>query len=347
MAVPSTIDDLSTTPASNSPAGSEAIGTSLDDYLRAHAAFIAQLHDGSLTLTNKTINLTNNTLTGTKAQFNTACSDDDFVFPSSTQTLTNKTIGDELLNTATSALQVAAGTTAQRPTGAVGKIRWNSDLSQYEGYNGASWVQLNAPGTATESTEGVVELASRLEVNGTHTTGSITTGTAALTVASGTGINNGDYVVGEGITVGTTVSSGGGTTSITLSANANATLSSKPVSFYRADRACSPGVIAGQLCRAWVNFNGTGTVAIRASYNVTSITDNGTGNYTVNFTTALSDANYAAVISNGRASVNTTDNPRPLSLVGSGYSTTLVQVINTVGTAGSVDYDIVTVAIFR
>ncbi len=45
-------------------------------------------------------------------------------------------------------------------------------------------------------------------------------------------------------------------------------------------------------CRAWVNFNGTGTVAIRASGNVTSITDNGVGQYTVNFTTAMPDANY-------------------------------------------------------
>lgn len=46
-------------------------------------------------------------------------------------------------------------------------------------------------------------------------------------------------------------------------------------------------------CRAWVNFNGTGTVAIRASGNVSSITDNGTGDYTVNFTTAMPDADYA------------------------------------------------------
>lgn len=45
--------------------------------------------------------------------------------------------------------------------------------------------------------------------------------------------------------------------------------------------------------RAWVNFNGTGTVAIRASGNVSSITDNGTGDYTVNFTTAMQDADYA------------------------------------------------------
>jgi len=46
-------------------------------------------------------------------------------------------------------------------------------------------------------------------------------------------------------------------------------------------------------CRAWVNFNGTGTVAIRASGNVSSITDNGVGDYTVNFTTAMSDAVYS------------------------------------------------------
>ena len=46
-------------------------------------------------------------------------------------------------------------------------------------------------------------------------------------------------------------------------------------------------------CRAWVNFNGTGTVAIRASGNVSSITDNGTGDYTVNFITPMENANYA------------------------------------------------------
>ena len=135
--------------------------------------------------------------------------------------------------------------------------------------------------------------ASTAEVSGTHTTGSITSGTAALTVASGSGIADGDAVVGEGITPGTTVSNGGGTTSITLSANANATLSSDPVSFYTTTKSLSPGNAAGMLCRAWVNFNGTGTVAIRASYNVSSITDRGTGDYTVNFTTAMPDANYA------------------------------------------------------
>ena len=47
------------------------------------------------------------------------------------------------------------------------------------------------------------------------------------------------------------------------------------------------------LAKAWVNFNGTGTVAIRAAGNVSSITDNGTGNYTVNLTNAMPDTNYA------------------------------------------------------
>lgn len=45
--------------------------------------------------------------------------------------------------------------------------------------------------------------------------------------------------------------------------------------------------------KAWVNFNGTGTVAIRKAFNVSSITDNGVGDYTLNFSTALADANYA------------------------------------------------------
>lgn len=57
--------------------------------------------------------------------------------------------------------------------------------------------------------------------------------------------------------------------------------------------------------RAWVNFNGTGTVAIRASGNVSSITDNGTGNYSVNFTSAMSNANYAAIATAGTDSGST------------------------------------------
>jgi len=77
------------------------------------------------------------------------------------------------------------------------------------------------------------------------------------------------------------------------------------------------GTQNGTLCRAWVNFNGTSTVAIRAQFNVTSITDNGTGDYTVNFSNAMSDANYAAVGMGGPAATNT----RPYIVDAYSYST--------------------------
>ena len=64
-------------------------------------------------------------------------------------------------------------------------------------------------------------------------------------------------------------------------------------------------------CRAWVNFNGTGTVAIRAAGNVSSITDNGTGDYTVNFTNAMPDTYYAVSLSSVTfSSVNNTVVPQ-------------------------------------
>ena len=97
--------------------------------------------------------------------------------------------------------------------------------------------------------------------------------------------------------------------------------------------------------RAWVNFNGTGTVAIRASGNVTSITDNGTGDYTVNFTTAMPDADYSAVYAGrieGSATVVNETNPSiPAKATGSIRITTLNS------TFSSTDAGQVNVAIFR
>jgi len=62
----------------------------------------------------------------------------------------------------------------------------------------------------------------------------------------------------------------------------------------------------GQLCTAWVNFNGTGTVAIKNSFNVSSITDNGVGIYTVNFATAMANVDYAAVAASSAKILNYT-----------------------------------------
>jgi hypothetical protein len=102
---------------------------------------------------------------------------------------------------------------------------------------------------------------------------------------------------------------------------------------------------ASGLCKAWVNFNGTGTVAIRASYNVSSIIDNGTGNYTVNFTTAMADANFSAVATGTQDGFTVSTN----SSVGlGGLSTTQVSFLcrNNADTAYA-DYATVCVAIFR
>jgi hypothetical protein len=103
-------------------------------------------------------------------------------------------------------------------------------------------------------------------------------------------------------------------------------------------------------CRAWVNFNGTGTVAIRASGNVSSITDNGTGNYRVNFITAMPDTLYGVIVTSGN----------PASNIGSifgqtqgsaSYTTTTCDVatrnVTSSGTQAVIDSEIINVAIFR
>jgi|694.fasta_scaffold110030_3 hypothetical protein len=76
-------------------------------------------------------------------------------------------------------------------------------------------------------------------------------------------------------------------------------------------------------CRAWVNFNGTGTVAIRESGNVTSITDNGTGDYTVNFTTAMPDGDYGFTFGGAR---DTSGNECYYSAYDNGVLTTSLRV---------------------
>jgi len=86
---------------------------------------------------------------------------------------------------------------------------------------------------------------------------------------------------------------GAGTTGLTIDASQNVTLATGIAGDFKMNSGYG-SVATAYGCRAWVNFNGTGTVAIRASGNVSSITDNGTGDYTVNFTTAMPDANYAA-----------------------------------------------------
>jgi len=98
-------------------------------------------------------------------------------------------------------------------------------------------------------------------------------------------------------------------------------------------------------CRAWVNFNGNGTVAIRASGNVSSITDNGAGDYTVNFATAMQDSSYCCQVTAGNA-----DTPGSYSAVGwsAVYAVGSVRIgVSDNNTDTKLDQENVNVSIFR
>ena len=109
------------------------------------------------------------------------------------------------------------------------------------------------------------------------------------------------------------------------------------------------GTECGTFCRAWVNFDGIGTVTIRDSFNVSSITDNGTGAYSVNFSTAMPNANYCAVAQTQFDDTNT------VTTAGSGvftetarapYTTTQFSLICDIYNGNVFDCKTVSVAVF-
>jgi hypothetical protein len=112
------------------------------------------------------------------------------------------------------------------------------------------------------------------------------------------------------------------------------------------------GTQTGTLCRAWVNYKGTSTRTIRASFNVSSVTYNTFGDYTVNFTNAMTDANYAALATTNQNAAGNSNNfsigyPDNSSTVL--YSTTQVRFTVHYGATASFDTDTstVSVAVFR
>lgn len=109
-------------------------------------------------------------------------------------------------------------------------------------------------------------------------------------------------------------------------------------------------VVTAYGCRAWINFNGTGTPAIRASGNVSSLTDNGTGGYTINFATNMPDINYAASSAGTDTAFGGAAFARVVSIVSSTRAVGSVQVTMQyagASAAGYFDYDENHVSIFR
>jgi len=101
--------------------------------------------------------------------------------------------------------------------------------------------------------------------------------------------------------------------------------------------------IASGRAKAWVNFNGVSTVAIRANFNVNSITDNGTGDYTANFTTAMADANFSYALSGKQDGANCGHSSPSTFATGS----LRFQTYNVDDTPALRDYIFTSVAIFR
>ena len=102
---------------------------------------------------------------------------------------------------------------------------------------------------------------------------------------------SGNNIINES---GDTITIGASGDTITIPSGATTTLTDGIAGDFKMNSGFG-SIATAYGCRAWVNFDGTGTVAIRESGNVSSITDNGTGDYTINFTTAMPDVNYNAV----------------------------------------------------
>jgi hypothetical protein len=214
--------------------------------------------------------------------------------------------------------------------------------------SGSNNIVLNSDGTV-----GGAALASTSDMAGVTTTGTNTAGSTTLTVGSATGVSAGMFIVGEGIAPGTTVSTIVGTT-VTMSqasaASPNLGLTgTEPVTFYANNKLVSPGVIGPMLCRAWVNFNGTGTVAIRASYNVSSITDNGVGLFTLNMISALADTNYVMIGTTGTTTTTggTANTAVQDTSAVTARTTIAVQFRCNSSAGANTDHDFNNVAIFR
>jgi hypothetical protein len=222
----------------------------------------------------------------------------------------------------------------------------------------ATFVDLTAVGVATfngsatfngASTFTTPDLGTPSVVTLTNATGlPLTTGvTGVLPIANGgTGATTGAAALTAlGLVSASTTAEG----IVELATNAEAAAGTD------ATRAITPSTLRDSLnasgtapvyaCRAWVNFNGTGTPAIRASGNVSSITDNGgAGDYTINFTTAMPDANFAAIASCSD-DASGSNIPGVVSIVS--QTTSTVRLLVRDSGSGSVDRVSVHCAIFR
>jgi len=297
----------------------------IDTQMKVNADAIAAYDAATKTLTNKTINLANNTVTGTLAEFNTALSDGSFASLAGTETLTNKTLTTPVISTITNTGTLTLPTSTDTLVG-----RATTDTLTNK--------TLTAPVISTIANTGTLTLPTSTDtLVGRATTDTLTNKTLTAPVIS-TISNTGTLTLPT-----STDTLVGRATTDTLT---NKTLTSPTLTTPNINSAQVPtvsGTAPLYMCRAWVNFDGTtGPGTIRGSGNVSSVTRNGTGDYTVNFTTAMPDVDYACTaLSESGAG---TGNKGPYQ----GTSTSSGARVFLYNAAGAlVDTSLISVAIFR
>lgn len=325
MPVPSTMSDLSTTASSNSPAGSEN-PISTDDFHRAIQAILRHTNaKGSDIASSSSIDL--GAATG------------EFVDVTGTTTITalgTIAAGIERTVRFTGALTLTHNATSLILPTSANITTANGDVAMFRSLGSGNW-----------------KCVSYIRQNGTPLANNFTvTSQSAVTAATD------DYVL-----IADTSDSNNNKKALVSSLTSAATTTTAGIVEQATDAEAiaftdgkfpdcgniqamfnATGSAPFYACRAWVNFNGTGTLAIKASGNVSSVTDNGTGDFTINFTTSLPDANYAVA---GFCNYNTATKNGLVTGNSTSVKTSAALQVFTVNNGSGTDVSDVSVSVFR
>jgi len=176
-------------------------------------------------------------------------------------------------------------------------------------------------------------------------------GNTSVTYRSNTApITVGMFVTGATINVGSVVTSVVNANTITISSAAANSSTNTSLTFYTPNKLLVSHVASPGLCKAWVNFNGAATTTatfIRGAFNVSSITDNGISDYTVNFIQAMADANYSVVATIGQTTITPGGGAAAVCMPKT-YATGSVRIITGYGNSMTAnDWDQNNIAVFR